>query len=541
MGRFRGMSIAARLFVQTTTMLVVTAVVAFGLLALDARSDARDEAAMSSQQLSRTLAAAPTTQVALAEAHATYDSDRDGAVARASMALQPFALAVIDETALDFVTIMHPDGTRYTHPNPAQIGGTFLGNTGPALRGGTVIEVYEGTLGPSVRAVVPVVVEGEVVGLVAGGVTIATLSPAIIRRLVQVGTVLFVAVAVVTVVTALMSRRLRTLTAGHDPEALGRLFAIHEAALHSVDDGLVLVGDGRIQLMNDRARTLLGIDGAAPLELDAAGIPEEVRRALSESVDSALVGRRSLVIDRTEATVLGEPATMLTIRDRTALRRMAGELDAVRTMTRALRSQTHEFSNRLHTIATLIELEQPERALDLAASERDIGQRLTDRVVGAIEEPVVAALLLGKAAEAHERGVQFSCTSRPIWSRTRSTSTRWISSPSWATSSTTASTPPPSRVTRPTGHGGSRVYLALDDDEALVMQVTDSGQGIPVEMRQQVFETGWSTKAGDERRGSGLPLVRQTVDELGGTIEINRASAGGAVLTVRIPQPEVTP
>lgn len=538
MGRFRGMSIAARLFVQTTTMLVVTAAVAFGLLALDARSDARDEAAESSQQLSRTLAAAPTTQTSLAEAYAAYDTDREGAVARASLELQPFALAVIDETALDFVTIMHPDGTRYTHPNPAQIGGTFLGNTGPALRGGTVIEVYEGTLGPSVRAVVPVEVDGEVVGLVAGGVTIATLSPAIVRRLVQVGTVLFVAVAVVTVVTALMSRRLRTFTAGHDPEALGRLFAIHEAALHSVDDGLVLVGGNRIQLMNDRARTLLGIDGAAPLELDGAGIPEEVRRALSESVDSVLVGRRSLVIDRTGATVLGEPATMLTIRDRTALRRMAGELDAVRTMTRALRSQTHEFSNRLHTIATLIELEQPERALELAASERDIGQRLTDRVVGAIEEPVVAALLLGKAAEAHERGVQLHVETH------LEPDTQYIDSLDFVTilgnlvdNGIDAAAEPGDRADLARW---VEAYLALDDDEALVMQVTDSGQGIPAEMRQQVFETGWSTKAGDERRGFGLSLVRQTVDELGGTIEISRASAGGAVLTVRIPRSEVT-
>ena len=51
---------------------------------------------------------------------------------------------------------MRPDGIRYTHPTPSLIGKRFVGTFEPAARGQTVTETTKGTLGRSVRAVVPV-------------------------------------------------------------------------------------------------------------------------------------------------------------------------------------------------------------------------------------------------------------------------------------------------------------------------------------------------------------------------------------------------
>src|SRR5262245_8091153 len=42
--------------------------------------------------------------------------------------LQPFADQVEADTGTDFVVVMSPTGTRYTHPNRAQIGGQFIGH-----------------------------------------------------------------------------------------------------------------------------------------------------------------------------------------------------------------------------------------------------------------------------------------------------------------------------------------------------------------------------------------------------------------------------
>ncbi|QCR18697.1 sensor histidine kinase [Agrococcus sp. SGAir0287] len=541
--RWRDASIATRLFVQSTVLMVLSAVVAFTLLAIDARTDAEHEATVLSRDVVLTLAADPTVQEAVAEAYATFDADEAGTVRRASEALQPFARDVVDGTRLDFVTIMHTSGIRYTHPDEDRIGQQFLGTTAPALAGRVVTETFEGTLGPSARAVAPVVVDGEVVGLVSGGVTIAQVSGEVVTRLVVVAIVLVAAVLLAALAAWLLARRLRAATGGRGVEELARLFAAHEAVLHTVDDGLLLVEGGRVVLANDRARTLLGLDDVdLPVAVDDA-LPQTVQDALAQPGDGvapALVDRRSLLVERHDAAVASGTATMLTIRDRTELSSMAGELDAVRTLATALRAQTHEFGNRMHTIASLLSLGESERALEVAAAERDLGQRLADRVVGADEEPVIAALLLGKTAQARERAVELHFETR------LDPGTHWIDPIDFVTilgnlvdNAIDAAATARARTGATSRELGARwvaVYLGADDDGAIVMQVSDSGEGVPDDARELAFEQGWTTKEhGADGRGFGLALVRQTVERLGGTIELGREL--GAVVTVVLPRP----
>lgn len=545
--RWRDASIATRLFVQSTVLMVLSAIVAFTLLAFDARADAEHEATVLSRDVVLTLVSDPTVQEAVAAAAATFDADEEGTVRRASEALQPFAVDVIDGTRLDFVTIMHTSGIRYTHPDEDQIGQQFLGTTAPALAGEVITETFEGTLGLSARAVAPVVVDGEVVGLVSGGVTIAQVTGEVVTRLLVVALVLAGAVLLAALAALLLARRLRAATGGRGVEELARLFAAHEAVLHTVDDGLLLVEGGRIVLGNDRARELLGLEEVAlPVAIDEA-LPEAVQEALAQPGDGiapVLVDRRSLLVERHEAAVASGAATMLTIRDRTELSRMSGELDAVRTLATALRAQTHEFGNRMHTIASLLSLGETERALAVAAAERDLGQRLADRVVGADEEPVIAALLLGKTAQARERAVELHFETR------LDPGTHWVDPIDFVTilgnlvdnaidaaASARART---GATSRELGERWVAVYLGADDDGAIVMQVSDSGAGVPDDARELAFEQGWTTKEhGADGRGFGLALVRQTVERLGGTIELGREL--GAVVTVVLPRPDAEP
>ncbi len=95
-----------------------------------------------------------------------------------------------------------------------------------------------------------------------------------------------------------------------------------------------------------------------------------------------------------------EVGAVVTLRDHTELRSVTGELDVVRGLTESLRAQTHEAANRMHTVVSLIEMGHPEQAVEFATEELELGQRLTDRVIDAVGDPVVAALLLGKSAEA---------------------------------------------------------------------------------------------------------------------------------------------
>jgi two-component system CitB family sensor kinase len=533
-----------------TALLFVGAVVVFGLLVLDARSTAQTHAGKESTDLAATVAADSLVIDTVARAHAAAETDRAGSVADASAELQPYAERVMATTEIDYLTVMDTDRTRYTHRNPWQIGRPFVGSTAPALRGESFTEVYDGTLGPSVRAVVPIKTDdGEVVGLVSAGVTLDRLWDSIVPRLVIVGVGTLLAFGAGAVAAALLARRLDRITESKGPDELAHLFTAHEAVLHSVEEGMLLVEDGTVVLANDEALRLLDVpDLAAPFAVADPRLSPAVHDILAGTAPEGpvRVGDRVLLVGRDTAAAAGRNVgEIVSLRDRTELQRVTGELSSVRTISEALRAQTHDFSNRLHTIATLIELGRSDEALRFVAGERELGQRLTDRVVEAIEEPVIAALVLGKAAQARERAVEMHFETH------LAPGTHWLEPVDVVTilgnlidnAIDAAAAHALDTAQRDTDDAAGRpaqawveVYLANGDDGSLVFQVSDSGTGIADADLDQIFAPGWSTKdAAAGGRGYGLALVRQVVESLGGGIEVS--SGAGAVFTVTLPRP----
>ena len=179
------------------------------------------------------------------------------------------------------------------------------------------------------------------------------------------------------------------------------------------------------------------------------------------------------------------------------------------TLSDALRSQAHEFANRLHTIIALIELDRPADAAALASSELALSQALADRLLSAVEEPVLLALLLGKAAQASERGIAFEIDlpdrleATPVPARDLITIVGNLIDNALDAA---AGTPTPT------------VRVAVEaTDAALRIAVGDSGPG-PRD-GDRVFDLGVTTKEA-AGHGIGLALVRQTVTRLGGGIRV---------------------
>lgn len=144
--------------------------------------------------------------------------------------------------------------------------------------------------------------------------------------------------------------------------------------------------------------------------MDSLGLPAPLTGALLSAeprVDEVHLTADRVIVVNTSPVVGGEQrGTVVTLRDHTELQALSGELDSERGFTQALRSQAHEAANRLHTVVSLIELGRADEAVEFATAELELAQALTDRVVGSVGEPVLAALLLGKAAQANERGVE---------------------------------------------------------------------------------------------------------------------------------------
>lgn len=544
-------SIARRLFVaHLLFMLALTAIVGTATF-VDARDHAYEEAGRRMAGIATAVADNP---LVLQAASAPDPSAR----------LQPYAQKVMRDARADFITIMAPDRTRWTHPRDEELGKPYIGSIDAALRGEVFTEIMAGTLGPSVRTIAPVKdADGKVRALVAAGVTVGTVDVAFSGRLPALLAIAVALLAGGSVASWLLGRYLRRVTRGWGPEQLAQLFAYYESVLHSVREGVILIDPkGKVVMYNDQAAALLGVppravdggsssgrgpggrgpDAPSLAELPLAPSLKELFESGRTAQDEIhLTGSRVLVVNQGPAVGPRSPAarqrpsapgtavygTVATIRDRTEIESLGSELETMRTLSDALRAQTHEHANRLHTIVSLMELGRANEALDFATHDLELSQRLTDDLVSSIEEPVLGALVMGKAAEAHERGVELILTAGG------STAVTGLAVQDLVTIlgnlldnaiDAAAEAPPPRLVELSVSSAGG----------ALEITVEDSGPGIDPDAVEDVFRHGFSTKApGRFGRGLGLALVRQAVQRLGGSMSIT--SPAGALFRVILP------
>lgn len=525
----RPRSLAGQLFgMQAVLIAVVVAGYALFTYVSD-RSQAEDAADRQAMAVARSVADSPSVVAAIGTSNPTAH-------------LESYSLRVQRDTQVDFVTIMNTQGIRWTHPDKKQIGKKFLGHIGPALKGDSFTETYTGTLGASVRAVTPVYDGTRIVGLVSAGIRVEAISQRVQDQVTALIGVAAGALALGAVGTYVVNARLRRHTHGMNATELSHMHDYHQAALHAVREGLLMLdGQYRVALMNDGGRELLGVTGdAVGRSVASLGLPAPLTGALLSSeprVDEVhLTASRVLVVNTSPVSGGERRGTVVTLRDVTELQSLMGELDSERGFTQALRSQAHEAANRLHTVVSLIELGRAEEAVDFATAELELAQTLTDQVVSAVNEPVLAALLLGKTAQSNERGVELVVSEDsgmddgllPDSLSARDLVTILGNLIDNAVDAAQGSLRARVTVTARTeaGEAGS----------ALVLRVADTGSGVDPAHAEAVFQRGFSTKpAGPGGRGLGLALVRQAVNRHEGTLTVAEAEGGGAVFEVRLP------
>ncbi|MGW0211457.1 SpoIIE family protein phosphatase [Streptomyces sp. NPDC003233] len=320
-----GRSVAGQVFVLQVVIVLLLIVAAVVAQVLQVRRDSDMAAQNRSLAVAQSFANAPGTAAALRSPDPTA-------------ILQPKAEATRKATGVDFVVVMTTDGIRYTHPNPDRIGKKFVGTIGPAQAGGTVVEHVTGTIGPLVQVVVPVKdAAGKVVGLVSAGITTAHVGGAAKQQLPLLLSAAAAALALATAGTALVSRRLLRQTHGLGPYEMTRMYEHHDAVLHAVREGVLIVGDeGRLLLANDEAHRLLDLpEDAERRSVLELGLDDETAALLASgrvATDEVhLVKDRLLAINQRPTDVRGGPAgSVTTVRDSTELRALSGRAEVAR-------------------------------------------------------------------------------------------------------------------------------------------------------------------------------------------------------------------
>jgi two-component system CitB family sensor kinase len=434
-----------------------------------------------------------------------------------------------------FVVVTDARGIRLAHPDPNQIGKPVSTDPSEALSGNEVSVIETGTLGLSARGKVPLRDStGAIVGEVSVGFGADDIRTALFDLL---GVALpFAAGALLLGVAgaALLTRLLKRRTFGLEPAELADLVREREAVLYGISDGVLAVdADRRVTMCNDEANRLLGTVVRSGMAVTELALPPRVQAVLEGNNADDMVtvaGTRVLVVNHRPVTRDGKNlGSVLTVRDRTDLERLTSELDAVRSMTGALRAQRHEFANRMHTVIGLLQTDAHADALEYLRSVTQFKGAEEMSESPAVRSATIRAFMAAKTARAAELQVSLE-----------------LSEQSWV----------PQRLIAPVevitvlgnlvdnaldaAHSSTRrpasvVVDLLADGCELVISVANSGDGVQADQTEAIFLDGVSTRGAD--RGLGLAIARQTARVLGGDVRITNSGVGAAatVFVARLP------
>ncbi|MEV8346871.1 sensor histidine kinase [Streptomyces niveus] len=499
-----------------------TAVLATGLFLRPLSDQLDDQAMRRALAIAETTASEPVARSLLASRPSV-----DGPV-------QAEAERIRQATGAEYVVIMDRRGVRWSHTDTGEIGKVVSTDPSDAIAGKDVMEIDSGTLGRSARGKVPLRdASGKIIGAVSVGIAYDSVRERLLATIPGLLAYAGGALAVGALAAYLISRRLQRQTHDLAFSDISALLVEREAMLHSLREGVIaLDGTGRIRLMNDEAQRLLGLGPEATGQpLDVVLGPGRTTDVLAGRVAGedllAVSGGRVLVANRMPTDDGGAVATL---RDRTELEQLGRELDATRGLIDALRAQDHEHANRMHTLMGLLELEMHEEAVEFVTEVVGVHRATAEQVTERIHDPLPAALLVGKATVAAERGVSLRISPATLL---------------------------PDRLVDPQGLVtvlGNLVDNALDaaagsedprivvevraEGRTVVLRISDSGPGVPPEQRELVFTEGWTTKElpAHGRRGLGLALVRRLAERQGGSARVGESADGGAEFTVVLPE-----
>ena len=554
-------SFSRRVLISQLALVIVILALVTGVFAWMGARTVTEVTETKALATARTLAIDPDVRAAATQASAEHADEPDEQIVTSMLKITD---DLRDRSGISFAVVTDDRGIRLTHPDRSKIGHKVSTSPDEALAGRENVSHDSGTLGETVRAKVPIYSSEDgktVVGEVSVGIFASVLDADVRRELILLGTVAVLALALGGVVSVMLGRRLRRETLGVGPEELAEMARDQGAVLHGLDDGVLgFDTNGKLTLSNSNAKELLGTASARESD-DLVDVPDEVTALMAEAPADGALRRRITLGDRillaTAVRVQRDGVSVggvVTLRDETQMLTMARQLESVTAMARALRTQRHEFANRLHTVLGLVDTGATDEAHTYLSSLLGTGPITTPvEDIDLISDPYLRAVLEAKGTTAAEAGVSLAVTPDSL---------------------AVGAVRDPEAVTLILGNlidnavraavagqryaeDGGRVEVhVLSSGTELHAVVTDTGDGIDDEVAGKIFDEGFSTSTaasapdfgiglttgtgtGDGHGlGIGLALSRRVAEKGGGAVWLidgHDPDLGGASFGMRLP------
>lgn len=427
---------------------------------------------------------------------------------------------------VEYIIVADEKGIRYSHPHHELIGEKFVG--GDELRainqGEEYISEAMGTLGKSLRAFTPIYDNNKkVIGFVCVGTLTHSIDKAKKTAYLYIFIVGFFSTLVGIIGAFLLAKNIRKSLFGLEPREIAKLYNEKIAILDAIREGLVAVDDEcKITLINDSALSILNLNINSKKEdfigknleefipnteifsVLESGVPEFDKE---HKINNTIILTNRIPIF-TNNKIAGAIASF---RDKTEITKMAEELTGVKKLAWSLRAQNHEFMNKLHTISGLIQLEEYESALkfitDVSTSKNKLSNILTEN----IKDSSIAGILLSKYNKADEYNIKFIIDENSNLEKLPHIISQSVVS--------VIGNLIENSIDEVEYDGTGYIHIKINSNKnELFIKISNNGKTIPLELRDKIFEQGFSTKNG--QRGHGLYIVKKIIEDFKGTIEI---------------------
>ena len=439
---------------------------------------------------------------------------------------------------IDVISVIGIDGKRLYHSSHELIGTVYDGTTPDFVSNseGYYTTTDNGPSGTQRRAYAAIYDEnGDYIGFVMAIMLMKNVKAEVFQIFLTFTLITIVAILMELLISAELSGKIKESLLGYEPDVFTSMFRMRDNILESLDEGIVAVNNnGDVQFANKSAVKILTSDGREDelIGKNISDLTEDVP-ALNllcgpDTKVSVSSGDDNILIDTIPVKEDGDVVGAIGIlHDRKEYTKLMEDLTGTRYLVDSMRANNHDFTNKLHVILGLIQMEMYAEATSYIQNITMVQRETISKVMNCINEPAVAALLIGKIARASELNVRFILREGCYYSPAD------IHLPSELLVTVIGNLIDNAfEAMNSMSYDGQKELLfgMFSKPGALLITTDDTGTGIAEEHIGHIFENGFSTKGAG--RGTGLYQVKTITENAGGSVNVESQEGVGTSFTV---------